>query len=247
MTINWWTLGIQTVNVVILVWLLGRFFWRPMAAMIEQRRATTAKTLDDARAERDQAKAALADIDKTRAGFAKEREALLANAQGQAQQAQTASIAAGAKQIATMQEAAKAAIATERDAADKAWAEQASHLAVDIAGRLAARLNGAAVRESFLNWLVSSIQALPDGERQAACADGVTLDVISATELDPGNQDRCRARIADAFGGHALLAFTTDPTLIAGLELRGPTLAIANSWRADLGRILTDVTHDNRH
>ena len=34
MTIDWWTLGIQAVNVVILVWLLGRFFWRPVAAMI---------------------------------------------------------------------------------------------------------------------------------------------------------------------------------------------------------------------
>ena len=39
MTIDWWTLGIQTVNVIILIWLLGRFFWRPVAAMIEQRRA----------------------------------------------------------------------------------------------------------------------------------------------------------------------------------------------------------------
>jgi len=29
MTIDWWTLGIQTVNVVILIWLLERFFWRP--------------------------------------------------------------------------------------------------------------------------------------------------------------------------------------------------------------------------
>jgi F-type H+-transporting ATPase subunit b len=37
MTIDWWTLGIQAVNVIILVWLLARFFWRPVAAMIEQR------------------------------------------------------------------------------------------------------------------------------------------------------------------------------------------------------------------
>jgi len=29
MTIDWWTLGLQTVNVAILVWLLQRFFWRP--------------------------------------------------------------------------------------------------------------------------------------------------------------------------------------------------------------------------
>ena len=28
MTIDWWTLGLQTINVAILVWLLKRFFWR---------------------------------------------------------------------------------------------------------------------------------------------------------------------------------------------------------------------------
>ena len=39
MTIDWWTLGLQTINVLILIWLLAHFFWRPVAGMIEQRRA----------------------------------------------------------------------------------------------------------------------------------------------------------------------------------------------------------------
>jgi F-type H+-transporting ATPase subunit b len=30
-TIDWWTLGLQAVNVLILIWLLGYFFWRPVA------------------------------------------------------------------------------------------------------------------------------------------------------------------------------------------------------------------------
>jgi F-type H+-transporting ATPase subunit b len=42
MTIDWWTLAIQTVNVVILIWLLERFFWRPVAAMIEARQKEAA-------------------------------------------------------------------------------------------------------------------------------------------------------------------------------------------------------------
>ena len=60
MTIDWWTLGIQTVNVAILVWLLQRFFWRPVAAMIELRRTTTQAALDDAQATKAKATAALA-------------------------------------------------------------------------------------------------------------------------------------------------------------------------------------------
>ena len=67
MTIDWWTLGIQTANVVILIWLLGRFFWRPVAAMIEQRRATAQRILAEAEGKRSEASVALAEIERTRA------------------------------------------------------------------------------------------------------------------------------------------------------------------------------------
>src|ERR1039457_3204755 len=85
MTIDWWTLGIQTVNVAILVWLLQRFFWHPVAAMIEQRRDATRRTMADAEAAKVQATAALAEIEQTRAGFAKERETILGAARGEAE------------------------------------------------------------------------------------------------------------------------------------------------------------------
>ena len=40
MTFDWWTLGFQTVNVSVLIGMLGYFFWTPMAALIEKRRVT---------------------------------------------------------------------------------------------------------------------------------------------------------------------------------------------------------------
>ena len=45
MTFDWWTLGLQTVNIVILVWLLQRFFWAPIAGMIAERRAASQQPL----------------------------------------------------------------------------------------------------------------------------------------------------------------------------------------------------------
>src|SRR5580700_2661393 len=103
MTIDWWTLGIQTVNVVILIWLLGRFFWRPVAAMIEQRRATAQRTLTDAEAKRSQAAAALAEIERTRAGFAQEREAILTAAREAAEQAQAACLENATKEATSLE------------------------------------------------------------------------------------------------------------------------------------------------
>jgi F-type H+-transporting ATPase subunit b len=246
MTIDWWTLGIQTVNVVILVWLLARFFWRPVAAMIAQRRATAQGILAEAEAKRREVTAALAEIERMRGGFAQERETILAAARESAEQARTARLEEAAAEAASLEAAARAAISKDETAADKAWAQQASHLAVAIAERLAARLDGPVVREAFLNWLLGEIRQLPAATRKAMAADGVALEAVTAAPLEPPDQERYRARIVEAFGAHPEIAFTADPTLIAGLELRGPHLMVSNSWRADLARILADITHDNR-
>ncbi len=246
MTIDWWTLGIQTVNVVILIWLLERFFWRPVAAMIEQRRATAQRILDEAEGKRSQAIAALAEIEQTRAGFAREREVILAAAHEAAELARTARLDEAAKEAAAIIVEAKTAMEKEKALSDKTWSERASHLAVEIAERLAARLDGPAVRASFLSWLLKEIRDLPDPVRQAVATDGVALEAISATPLAPADEERYRERISDAFGVHPLIVFKADPALIAGLELHGPHLAVRNSWRADLTQILADLTHDNR-
>jgi F-type H+-transporting ATPase subunit b len=217
-----------------------------MAAMIEQRRTTAQRGLAEAEDKRSQAAAALAEIGHTRAGFAKEREAILAAAHEDAEHARTARLAEAAKQASAVEATAKAAIQKEKEAADKAWAEQASRLAVDIAGRLAARLDGQAVRAAFLDWLVKEIRTLPDQTRQAVAANGVALEAVSAAPLDPADQERYRDLIGEAFGAHPQIAFKADPALIAGLELHGPHLVVSNSWRADLTKILADLTHDNR-
>jgi len=172
MTINWWTLGIQTVNVAVLVWLLGRFFWRPVAAMIEQRRVTTQRALAEAEALRTQAATALAEIERTRAGFGQEREAILAAARAAAEQARTARLQEAATDVAALETAAKEAAEKGQLAADAAWAERASRLAVEIAGRLLARLDGVAVRAAFMDWLIAEIRRLPDPARQAVAAEG---------------------------------------------------------------------------
>src|SRR5208337_3819243 len=103
MTIDWWTLGIQTVNVAILVWLLQRFFWRPVSAMIEQRRAAAQQILAEAEEKRRAATAALAEIERIRAGFAQEREAILVEAHEAGERARAARLEAAGKEAISLQ------------------------------------------------------------------------------------------------------------------------------------------------
>ncbi|CAA7626574.1 ATP synthase subunit b [Candidatus Terasakiella magnetica] len=218
---------------------MEHFFWRPVAAMIEQRRVAAQKGLAEAEEKNAKADSEQAEITKTRDGFVQERDTILAKAHETAEEARKARLEEAAKEAASLEAAAKTAIETEKAEAEKAWAEQASRLAVEIAQRLAARLDGPLVRAAFLEWLVGEIRALPDSERQSV----TTLEAISATPLASDEQERTRQQIGEAFGASPQITFAVDGGLIAGLELRGPHLAVSNSWRADLARILAELAH----
>ncbi len=188
MTIDWWTLGLQTVNIVILVWLLQRFFWKPIAGMIAERRDAAQKALADARAARDKAQAALAEIAKTRAGFAEERDKILAEAHAEAERASAAKLAEAAEQAAALVAAAKAGVAKDEEAARRAWASRSSDLAVDIAKRLAARLGrtGSACGVSRLG---------AEGDPRAAGVHAVSRDRL-IPRFDGDERDAARSRRA---------------------------------------------------
>lgn len=246
MTIEWWTVALQAVNVIILIWLLARFFWRPVAAMIEQRQVAAQQILVEAETKRKEANESLAEIERIRSGFERERVSIIAAAHVSAEQESKALLDSTAKEAAAFEASTRTAMERERLAAEQAWRERASRLAIEIAKRLVSRLDGPVVTAAFLDVLLCEIRTLPDPVRKAMAADGVVLEAISATALQPADQERQRQLIADAFGARPKMTFREDPALIAGLELHGPHLVIKNSWRADLAKILADLADDNR-
>jgi F-type H+-transporting ATPase subunit b len=64
MRIDWWTLALQTVNVLILIWILGRFFFRPVADIVARRQEEANRLLSDADAARRAAAEAREDAGK---------------------------------------------------------------------------------------------------------------------------------------------------------------------------------------
>jgi len=246
MKIDVWTLGLQTLNILILLWVLQYFFWKPVAGMIAQRRAIAGRTEADRVALAKQAAAADADAARTRAGFAAERTALLAGAHAEAGRARDTVLAQAKTDADAWQGAAEARVAAARDAARKSWSDRSNQFGVEIAKRLLARLPAEAMQAAFLDWLMQAIAALPANARAALADQAVRISVVSPTALSETAQVQATSRIGAALGYEPQIAYSTDPALIAGLELHAPHLAISNSWRADLGRILESLDHDQQ-
>lgn len=230
MSFDPWTLGFQAVNVLLLVWLLQRFFWSPVAAMIAQRQAQAVEVFEEAARREAEVESALDDIATTRAGMEDEKTALLAAARAEGEAAREALLAAAKVEIEALHDIARAA----RVRAAATLKDTARHEAQDLAVTIAARLLAQHGSEGFLAGLVRILGELPGPERRALA--GARLEVVSATRADSATQ----SRIAKALGAvleAPVLTFRTDPALIAGIELHGSHVTLRNSWRADLDRI----------
>lgn len=236
MTIDFWGLGLQAVNVLILVWLLSRIFWRPVAAAIAKRQDTATSLIEAAKATQAKADEALEEATQARAGIAAERTATLDAAKKEAATGAKATLAEARKKADALLAAAK--ITTEQDSvtAQKANQSLAADLAMKIATRLLERLNGAAVHSAFLSQLVDAIAEISSTDLSALLDNPKGIEVVTATAMGAERKEVEKA-VQTALGGTADLKFVTDPDLIGGLELRSPHFVLHNSWQADLKQV----------
>jgi F-type H+-transporting ATPase subunit b len=243
MTIDFWGLGLQTLNVLILVWLLSRVFWRPVAAAITTRQEAAQTILDDANMAQGKADALLAELNTARAGIEAERQTALAKAKTDAETATKATIADAQIKADNLIAATKRAIADRAATARKQHAAQAADLSVDIAAKLLSRLSGPVGHDAFLGLLVEAIAKMPQKDSAALVATGTDIDLISAEDLGKADKAKISNALAQALGKMPAVNFVTDPAIIAGLEIRTPHFTLHNSWRSDLTDILKELKH----
>lgn len=249
MQIGWWTLALQAINVLILAWLLTRFFYRPVARMIAKRQEAANKLIADADAARKSAEAAQTEIATTRAGFAAERKSLLAQARTAAEAERYTLLEEAKRQADEARAQNQVDLARSRASLEVEMTAKAAELAIDIARRLVGRLSAPAIAAGFLDSLWNQLRTLPDAQRTlvaASLAKGESLEVVSAEPLSEEQKGGCRKMLKDVFGLETAPIFRADPALIAGVELRSTNFVLRDSWRNDLDRLFSDLKADAR-
>ena len=241
MRIDWQTLALQTVNVLILIWILSRFLFRPVVAIIEERRAVAAKLLDDAAAAKSEAMAAREQAQAETAKIAASRDEVLRQAAKEAESERAAALASARAEVEKLRAAAAAEIYSERAAEAVVASDRAARLAVDIAGKLLARLPESARIDGFIGGLAEALAALPQANKQAL---GDELELRAARPLSAEESRSCRDAFAKALGRPLDFVVAVDPDVIAGLELDTPHATVRNSFRGDLKRVVEGLTDD---
>ena len=243
MHIDWWTLALQTVNVLVLIWILSRFFFQPVAALVATRRAEAAKLIADADTARKDGEALRAEAARARADIDAARDRLIAEARKAAEAEKASVLAESSRALDEQRKTAEIAIANEHAAMQRKVLDRASELSVDIARRLLERLPAAAGFSAFLDSLAAELARLPAETRRSLAASNAEhpLEVSAAATLSEAEANRLRETICAALGGALPMRLSCNPALIAGFELRSGGVVLRNNWQTDLATIQREL------
>ncbi|ONC43305.1 F0F1 ATP synthase subunit B, partial [Burkholderia pseudomallei] len=183
MRIDWSTLALQTVNVVVLVWLLSRFLFRPVSDIIAKRQAAARKLIDDASRERDAAHAERERARAERASLAAARDDALKDALAQAAAGRERLIAAARADAQALRDAARAEADADAVQRAKALDARATRLAIDIAAKLLARLPDSARVAGFVDGVAASLARLPADVRASLADEDAQVRLVAPRAL----------------------------------------------------------------
>ncbi len=236
MRIDWWTLSLQTINAVVLIWLLAYFLFKPVANVIAERKAAAGRLLDEAEQAKSDAQAARENEQATLAEMAERRSAALNAAKQEAEAQREALLATARAEAERMREEARAELARQATLGLEAQMKHASALAVGMTKRLVDRFPQSSLVSGFIAGLAAAAAALPPEAKADFEQDG-DARLKAPRPLTAQEEADCRHALEIGFGRPVAFSVEIDPSVIAGLELENRHATVHNSLRADLARM----------
>lgn len=239
MKFDWVTFSFQIVNVLLLLAILRHFLFRPVADIISRRQSETDAALNAAEEARTKAEAATAKAEAEAEATAAARKDVLAKAQAEAEEQHKLLIDKAHDEAAKIIADCKATMEHRADETKVRELARARDLAVSIAERALA--DQPADMTGYIERLVAALNKLSPEERGALLHSG-HLKVVSPAPLPDAEKSAVQTALTPF---DIKPDFTSDPVLIAGLELHSDGGVIRNSLAHDIDQ-LAEAMRDDR-
>jgi F-type H+-transporting ATPase subunit b len=236
MHFDWATFAFQVVNILVLMWLLGRYFFRPVAKIIAARQAEVDRVLMAAEASQAQATKAEAAAQVERNRLAADRIKVIAAAQEEAEAQRAAILAKAASEAADATRSAQFAATRRALDEQREQMRQAADLAVVITQRLLDELPASARVTGYPERLRRSLAELSEDKRAELTGADSSLRFVAPRTLTESEMAQAMDAV-QSVARQGTLPVDVDASLLAGLELRSNQGVIHNSLRYDLDRI----------
>ena len=233
MELNWSTFLLEIINFLVLVWLLKRFLYQPVKAVVARRRESIAARLDEAASRQREAEALRAQYENRLADWESERAEARQGLHREIDAERSRLLDALQQELAADRE--KAAVLAERQLEDKS--REGEVRALEQGARFVSRLlEGVAspeVQAHLLELLLRELKELPPAQRDALqsldSGAAVPVTVLSAFPLAEEQKASLQQRVEKLVPAALAFDWHEDRKLIAGLRVTvGPWVIHAN-------------------
>jgi len=165
MNFSWWSFALQAANFLILVWLLRRFLFKPVSAIVARRREEIARGMAQVSAEKQKALNLQRDLQAQRAGIEAERQKAIEEQGAQLAAERRKMIDEARAEAEKIRNHAATQLIEERAAATQELFSRTIELAVSFAERLLRGLAFPSIEHAFLpaSWTISTISRRRSG------------------------------------------------------------------------------------
>lgn len=249
MSIDWTTFAFEIANFLVLVWLLHRFFYRPVLGAIDKRRLAIEQSLREAKAAQDEAaqleQRYQAQIDQWEKEHREARERL----HEELEEERNRQLRALEHDLDQARERSRALERQWEDTRTRRADQQAAALAQRFVTVLLERVAGPELEGRLLALCLEDLRALPAGRREALrhALEETRGDagVDSAFELAPAQQESLTGALAELAGRKVTCRFDTVPDLLAGVRISAGAWTLSANLREEL-KFFMEASHDGR-
>jgi F-type H+-transporting ATPase subunit b len=223
MPIDWFTVGAQVVNFLILVWLLKRFLYRPILNAVDAREKRIAAELADAEGKRTEAQGERDDFKRRNEAFDRDRAKLLSGAADEAE-AERRRLGEEARKAADALSARlRETLRNEQQNLKRAIGGRVQQEVFAIARKVLADLAGKTLEERMVAVFLPRLRELAGEEKGrpllALKASPGPIFVRTAFDLPLAQREVIESAVKEILGSQKKVLFDISPGLIGGIEL----------------------------
>ena len=223
MLIDWFTVGAQALNFLILVWLMKRFLYKPILNAIDAREKRIATELAEANAKKAEAQKERDEFKHKNEEFDQQRAALLSKATDEAKAERQRLLDEARKAAAALSSKWQETLRNDEHNLSQAISGRVQQEVFAIARKALTQLAGTSLEERMVDVFVRRLRELKDVEKdglKSALKAASSPAIVRSTFDLPAAQRKAIERVAkEVLGVETQVQFETASDLVSGIEL----------------------------
>ncbi len=223
MLIDWFTVGAQVLNFLILVWVLKRFLYKPILRAIDAREELIAKELAEAAESKSEAQKEHDEFQHKNEEFDKQRAELLSKATDEAASERQRLLGEARKTADALSAKRLEAMRKEALSLNQSLSRRAQEEVFAIARKALTDLAATSLEERMVETFTLRLRGM-DGQAKASMGEALKTapepaHVRSAFDLPSEQREVVRRAVNETFSVDIHLRFETAPDLVSGIDL----------------------------